>query len=102
MKTYYELKITETARNCPNAESSQFNIIREQFGTKEQIKGFLTERYGKIPNGKNKIYIDDLRESKIIGFLYSFWNKDWSHASKSWFQTDWVECYIMTKEHCLI
>jgi hypothetical protein len=43
-----------------------------------------------LPKGKNKIYKEINNVSIETGFTHSFWNKDWSHNTKSWFQTDWI------------
>ena len=90
-KTYFELQIDETGSNKPGAENSLFNTIKEQFNTIEDLNKFLIDRYGKMPCKRKKIYISNKEnKSEVVGFLHSFWNKDWSHNSKSWFQTDWV------------
>lgn len=88
---YIKLHITETGRNCLKDQPAIFNDLTETFKTVEKAKDFLTDRYGQMPKGKNKIYIDTNNEVKVLGFTHSFWNKDWSHNSKSWYQTDWIE-----------
>lgn len=90
---YYKVRITETAKNAPQCEESHiFNDIAETFHTLDEVNEYFIDRYGKMPNKKRKVYIDTKSgETKEIGFLHSFWNKDWSHNTKSWFQTDWVE-----------
>lgn len=99
MKTL-ELRINETGRNsiCQSEPPECFNNIKESFETIEQLKEYLIERYGKMPQGRKKIYRDTLdKDGKfvpaIVGFLHSFWNQDCSHNSKKWFQTDWIEIY---------
>jgi len=88
----YQLIISETGRNSLKEEASLFNVINESFKTMFDIKEYLIDRYGKIPKGKNKIYIDNKKgKAQEIGFLHSFWNSDISHDSKAWFQTDWIE-----------
>lgn len=90
MKTI-RLIIHETGRNFLAEPACCFNVIRETFENKNQLKDYLIDRYGKIPKGKKKIYTGN--PPKIIGFLHSFWNQDVSHASKKWYQTDWIEIY---------
>jgi hypothetical protein len=86
-----KVTITETARNCLKDEPSIFNEEVLYASDMAGIKELLKERYGKIPSARNKIYVDDKEGNvKECGFIYSFWNKDYSHNSKSWFQTDWV------------
>ena len=103
---FYELSITETARNSPRLdidENRVFNQVVESFKTIKQVKEFLEERYNKIPTGKNKMYSEQKDgTSKIVGFLHSFWNKDWSHNSKSWWQTDWITINTVNKKAFLL
>ena len=97
----YELHITETARNNLKEDSYIFNEISERFKTMDELKGYLKERYGKIPHG-TKMYIDRDNKSIEVGFIYSYWNKDISHNSKSWYQTDWVNAYRVESTPILI
>jgi len=56
-----------------------------------------------MPRGTNKIYIDlEKGEAEEIGFIHSFWNKDCSHDSKSWFQTDWITLAEVTEKPILL
>ncbi len=91
MKTI-ELRISETGRGNLKEDPSFFNEIRKSFSGIDELKEYLITRYGKIPSGKNKVYID--KKSPIItGFLHSFWTRDISHMSKKWYQTDWITFY---------
>jgi len=94
LSMYYELIITETAKDYPkqdHSESHVFNEMREVFMTIEEVKQFLKDHYGKMPGMRRNIYTDTVSgDTKVEGFLHSFWNKDWSHNTKSWFQTDWI------------
>ncbi len=94
MKTI-ELHITETARKSTHqSEAATFNAIHKTFHNMEQLTTFLKLRYGRIPNGRNKIYRDtDVKTADVVGFTYSYWEQDWSHNSVKWFQTDWIEIY---------
>ena len=89
----YEIRITETGRNTLKDRPCIFNSFIESCKSKQEMEDFFVDRYGKKPQGKNKVCIDTKTGSKEIGFVHSFWNKDWSHDSKSWFQTDWIEIY---------
>ena len=92
MKTIIVTIHCEARPNIKSPEKEIFDKIVEEFETIERVREFLKERYGKIPNGKRKIYIDDENgKRKVIGFLHSFWNKDYSHVGESWFQTDWIQ-----------
>lgn len=89
-----ELIISETGRGSLKDEPSLFNKICECFETKEELKQYLIDRYGKMPNGKHKVYVDKKSGgAEQVGFLHSFWNKDWSHNTPSWYQTDWIEFF---------
>jgi hypothetical protein len=90
MKTYIKIEITETASDKPGAEVHMFNRITEAVKTTEDVKQFLIDRYGRVPAGKRKVYQDTKEGAKVVGFLHSFWNRDISHNSQSWWQTDWV------------
>ena len=90
-KMYYEIKITETATSKPGNydETHWFNKIIEKFKTKEEALNYLIERYGKFdPKKCAKMYHDSNNEQ--CGYIKSFWNKDISHDSKNWWQTDWI------------
>ena len=88
---YYNLRIAETARSSLKEEPSLFNVITKKFNKKDRVRDYLKERYGRMPSMKNKIYVDDEEGHQTeVGFTYSFWNTDFTHNSKSWFQTDWI------------
>ena len=90
MKNYSKLTITETARNTLKEDPRIFNVFKETFSSVSEIRDFIVDRYGKIPKGK--VYRDMKNgKSRHVGYIYSFWNKDISHNSKSWYQTDWIE-----------
>ena len=101
---YYKVKITETARNNPKMDIDKdtvFNDFAKSFKTLEEVKEYLRERYGKTPNNKwQKIYRDP--DGKQVGYLRCYWNKDWSHNSKSWWQTDWITISAVTEESILL
>lgn len=103
MKTYFKLVITETACDCPkDSENTRFfNEEVKNFDSEKDILDFLIERYGKFePSKLRKTYIDGIGENdaKQAGYLKSFWNKDWSHNSKNWYQTDWINIYKIESE----
>ena len=93
-----QIIISETGRNSLKDNPSLFNTETETVNTIEEVKEFLSDRYGKMPNGRKKIYRDKKDGSvQTVGFLHSFWNKDCSHNTKHWYQTDWIE--IIEVEH---
>lgn len=103
--TYYQLKIVETGKSNPK-EHTISNIINTEIincCSIPELKEVLFRRYHRIPKGRTKIYEDDSKgNSFIVGFTHSFWNKDISHNSKSWFQTDWISIKKITEEIYLI
>jgi len=102
IKTYYKVEITETARNSPKdniEDDCVFNRAEEICSDLDLVKQFLTDHYGKIPSMKRKIYRDP--DAEEIGFIHSFWNRDISHDSKAWWQTDWV-CITKVIEESVI
>lgn len=86
----YKISITETGRGNLNEKPQTFSEDIQHVDTLEKVREFLIDRYGRMPNGRNKIYRDIKGKSVVCGFLHSFWNKDWSHNSKKWYQTDWI------------
>jgi len=103
MKTYYKLTITETARDSMKDEPSLFNKETETFDTIDAVKAYLVERYGKMPSMKNKTYYDGPDGAAIeAGFTHSYWNRDVSHNSKSWYQTDWIDVFRIQSENVLL
>lgn len=91
------IEITETGRNNLKEEPQTFNRENKTVANVEEVKAYLIERYGKIPTGKNKIYIDTQDGETIeTGFTYSFWNQDISHNSAKWYQTDWISFDVVS------
>jgi len=94
-----EVTIESTGRNSLKEEAILFDVTRETFPGIEEAREYLINRYGRLPNGNNKIYVDDGEgNARIIGFLHSFWPRDISHGSKPWFQTDWITIFEYEKK----
>jgi hypothetical protein len=97
------VRIVETGRGNLKEEAHVFNIETKSFSSIEEVKEYFIDRYGKIPKGKNKIYVDGENSGPVpVGFLHSFWNWDCSHNSPKWFQTDWIEVMAVNKTPILI
>ena len=94
----FRLFITETGRENLKVKAEAYNFINEYFDTKEALKEFLIDRYGKMPKGKNKIYTGPNNNQKVMGFTHSFWNQDISHNSHKCYQTDWIKFWIEVAE----
>lgn len=86
------ITIKSTGKDHLKQETANlFDVIHKTVLDIKEAQEFLTEQYGKLPGGRNKVYVDDKDgNAKVLGFTHSFWNKDWSHDSKPWFQTDWI------------
>ena len=99
---YYKVVIHETGRNNLKEEPQTFNVETKTTKTLEEIKEFLVDRYGKIPKRRmnNTIFVDP--DAQPIGFLHSFWNRDISHNSHKWYQTDWVAVVKVNEEPVLV
>ena len=97
-----DIVIDETASSSPRTmeQSAGYNQVVIPCINWKQVVEELEERYGKVPKIKstNLIYRDlPGKEAEQVGFMYSYWNKDWSHNSKSWWQTDWISFYEYEK-----
>ena len=77
--TFYEVTIIEQGRHSLKEKPEVFNVETKRFSNLAQIKQFLISRYG-----------EKVVKKKAINpvFSYSFWNKDLSHDSPWWYQTD--------------
>ena len=84
------IKIESTGRKSLKETASLFDVSREIVLDIKEAQEFLVERYGKLPGGKNKVYVDIEGKPKVLGFTHSFWSSDISHDSKPWYQTDWI------------
>ncbi len=58
----------------------RWDDIRETFSSIEDARDFLVKRYGKIPSGKRKVYVDrninGKKQAVEVGFSHSYWNGD--------------------------
>ncbi len=90
--------ICQTYCNCPAQSDSGYrgDTIEETFESIEQARAWLTDRYGKMPKGRRKMY-RDTKDGQSIGFVHSFWTDPWGYEKAQW-QTDWVsiEKHVVT------
>ncbi len=102
---YFKVVITETGRNTLKEQAHIFNTETTTYRTLEGAQQYLIDRYGTIPKRtiNNTIYRDLKNgESVEAGFTMSYWNKDISHNSSSWYQTDWVEVTQVEEKPILV
>ena len=100
---YFKLHISETGRSSLKECDCLFNEIEQKFETLKEVSKYLIERYGKMPSMKRKIHIDTVNgESEVVGFTHSYWNRDISHNSNLWYQTDWVTITEVDEKPVLI
>lgn len=86
-----KITIESVGRDSLRKTGNLFDVSHETVLDIKEAQKLLIERYGKMPGGRNKIYIDDKDgNAKVLGFTHSFWNNDISHNNKSWYQTDWI------------
>ena len=90
----YKLTIVETHSNTPGSESNFGGESVTEYRDLDNLVSDLKRMYSRFNLDslmkRNRVYIDIGDESIPVGFTVSFWNKDVSHNSKSWWQTDWV------------
>ena len=94
--TYFEIRISETARQNLSAESQLIDIIKVNKNSLREVNDYLTTRYKKMPLRRTKIYKDTDGKSIEIGFCHSYWNDN------NGYQTDWVEVSHVTKDIILL
>lgn len=87
-----KLTIVCTGRNSLKEKPYNFDEIEKYFKSIGEVQEFLIEQYGRMPAGRNKVFVDKAEggEPIVVGFTHSFWNRDISHDSKPWYQTDWI------------
>lgn len=88
---YIRVVIDVTDRAAAQEAAKYSHRDEETFKTIEEVREFLTDRYGKLPSGRRKIYQDTAGGSaEVVGFLHTFWNRNDPYSSKARLQTDWV------------
>ena len=90
----YKLTIDETGRGCLKDIPERFDKVEKYFATLDEVKQYITGRYGKLPKRRNRntVYADG--STNPIGFAHSYWNK---YPGNNWYQTDWV-CVVKLSE----
>ena len=102
---YYKLSVVETARNTLKEVPIAFNHEVKTARTLEAIKEAIIDRYGKLPRRTpaRTIYRDTANgEAMPVGMMHSYWNRDISHNSPSWYQTDWIEITAVDESPVLL
>lgn len=96
---YFEVKITETVPDKSIPDDPKDMIINKKSmrcRTAEDVKDYLKEQYGKLPTGKNKIYVDGKNGEAIeVGFTHT-------HNGCGQRQTDWIEILEVSTKSVLL
>jgi len=99
-EVYYEVKIDETYRKSLAETPHYLQQIKEECESVGAVNGFLVDHYGKMPKGRNKVYVNGPDGEPVeVGFLHSYWVKDYAG---SFFQTDWISVKKIRREVVLI
>jgi len=100
----YRATIDETGCKSPanKDDSRRFNRIRLEAETLDDLWTQILDHYGmksrpRIHDG-NSVFINTKDGTKRVGFLRSFWNRDYCHDGKAWWQTDWVTFDTVSRE----
>jgi hypothetical protein len=90
MNDYYEMYIRCTGSDDDDVYSC-FNEEELTFETLLDAVAYLDREYAHAD--RLPMYSDRGEGSEQCGYVYSFKNSDVSHASKEWYQVDWVTIY---------
>jgi hypothetical protein len=67
------ITIESAGRSSPKGTPTLFDILRKTVLDIKEAREFLIDQYGKLPGGRNKIYVDDKDgNTKVLGFTHSF------------------------------
>lgn len=99
MSEHYEVEIISTGAALFSSEYSMFDKESHSFGTLEEAKAFIKDRYGKAKRQKMYQEIKDGGNSNHVGYVYRFRNANWSsYPVERWNQQDWVIIYRTERE----
>ena len=77
------LQIHSTARDSQKDPWVGFDNTEEEFSKMKDVEPWLKDKYENAT--KSKIYVDIKKgkatNSRHVGWIYAFKNKDWSHNS---------------------
>lgn len=104
---YYRVEVTSTGGESLSTEMkdrSIFNQEHKDFKTLAEARKYVAETYCRIKGVKKSPMYRDVKGSSVrSGWVFSFWNADYSHAPiEKWWQEDWVEILRFTFEDVLI
>lgn len=101
-KQFIEVVITPVYSRRPGSEDRwRGKMVKEGFADLEAVKAFFTDRYGKVPKGRNKVYRDlPNGECEEVGFTHSYWEDQWGNDPALWV-TDWIEVRQMVSKPLL-
>lgn len=100
----YRATIDETACDCPakRDETVRMGRISLEADSLDELWAKILEHYGMQSRPRihdsNSVFIDTKEGTKRVGFLRSYWNRDYSHNSKAWWQTDWITFETVSRD----
>lgn len=86
----YKVNITKQGRSSMKGIPETFDKEVLVLPSIKKVQSVLKERYGERWNVGQPVYQDTKKGAVRTGLIKSYWNKDWSHDTNKWFQTDWI------------
>lgn len=91
MSTHIKLEINTIERNAPGGEPYRGQDITETFDTDDDLREYIIDRYGRVPRGHNKVYVDQPDGSVLeIGIVHTYWAAPEYSGDNSVYRTDWI------------
>jgi len=98
---FYEVVIHETGKPVgkPDFDDDEnmtsnfttFNLEKQQFGSLQEAKDFIKERYERVKAKRKKLFRDTKEGPEQSGTLYRYRNGTSDPRDEPWIQEDWVE-----------
>ena len=100
---YYEIEITLTASRTPKERKETFETVVHKCKDIKEVKKFLVNEYGKEvwKKSKQKIYMDKDDDTEEVGFIWTYWDLDYSSQKRIHCQ-DWIRIYKVERKLVLL
>ena len=98
------IRISEASYDKSVDAYSMFNEGEWGFKTLKEISDFLDEHYDEENfflnhyNEKHFMKMETKDGEMPTGIIFDYKNKDWSHDSEWWNQSDWIEIFQVEKK----